>query len=42
MTERILLGGILAVAIYFFWTQKLRSDLTAILVMLALILAQSV
>jgi di/tricarboxylate transporter len=37
MTERILLGGILAVAIYFFWTQKLRTDLTAILVMLALI-----
>jgi di/tricarboxylate transporter len=38
MIERILLGVVLLVAIYFFWTQKLRSDLTAVLVMLSLVI----
>lgn len=37
MLERLLLGVILAVAIYFFWSQKLRADLVAAMVMLALI-----
>lgn len=37
MIERIFLAVLLIVAIYFFWTQKLRSDLTAVLVMLALV-----
>jgi di/tricarboxylate transporter len=35
--EYIALGIILAVALFFFWTQKLRTDLTALLVMLALV-----
>jgi di/tricarboxylate transporter len=38
MIERIFLGVLLCVAIYFFWTQKLRSDLTAVLVMLSLVI----
>ena len=36
--ERFVLALVLAVAIYFFWTQRLRADLTAILVMLMLVL----
>src|SRR6201997_861541 len=36
--EFIALGLILAGALYFFWTQKLRTDITALLVMLALAL----
>ena len=35
--EYFMLGFILAVALYFFWTQKLRTDLTALLVVLALV-----
>jgi di/tricarboxylate transporter len=35
--EYVALGTILAVALFFFWTQKLRTDLTALLVTLALI-----
>ena len=35
--EYLVLGVILAVALYFFWTQKLRMDVTALAVMLALI-----
>lgn len=35
--EYVMLGLILAVALFLFWTQKLRTDLTALLVMLALI-----
>jgi di/tricarboxylate transporter len=34
--EFIALGLILAGALYFFWTQKLRTDITALLVMLSL------
>ena len=34
--EFIVLGLILAGAIYFFWTQKLRTDIAALLVMLCL------
>jgi di/tricarboxylate transporter len=36
--EFIALGLILSGALYFFWTQKLRTDITALLVMLALAL----
>ncbi|HOX57209.1 MAG TPA: SLC13 family permease [Candidatus Paceibacterota bacterium] len=36
--EYLVLGIILAVALYLFWTQKQRTDVTALLVMLALIL----
>jgi di/tricarboxylate transporter len=36
--EYIALGIILAAALFFFWTQRLRTDLTALLVMLSLIL----
>src|SRR5437016_5012122 len=36
--EFIALGGIIAVALYLFWTQKVRTDMTALLVTLALIL----
>jgi hypothetical protein len=36
--DYVALGVILAVALFFFWTQKLRTDLTALLVTLALIL----
>ena len=36
--DYIALGAILTVALFFFWTQKLRTDLTALLVTLALIL----
>jgi di/tricarboxylate transporter len=36
--EYLVLGIILAVALYLFWTQKVRTDVTALLVMLALIL----
>jgi di/tricarboxylate transporter len=35
--EYPVLGAILAVALFFFWTQKLRTDVTALLVTLALI-----
>lgn len=35
--DYIVLGVILAVALYFFWTQKLRSDVTSLLVTLSLI-----
>lgn len=35
------LGVILVAALFFFWTQKLRTDLTALLVTLALILPWS-
>jgi hypothetical protein len=34
--EFIALGLILASALYLFWTQKLRTDITALLVMLCL------
>jgi hypothetical protein len=34
--EFIALGLILAGALYFFWTQRLRTDITALLVMLFL------
>lgn len=36
--DYVALGVILAGALFFFWTQKLRTDLTALLVTLALIL----
>jgi len=36
--DYLAMGVILAVALFFFWTQKLRTDMTALLVMLALIL----
>jgi len=36
--EHVALGIILAVALYLFWTQKVRTDVTALLVMLALII----
>ena len=36
--EYLALGIILAVALYLFWTQKQRTDVTALLVMLALII----
>jgi di/tricarboxylate transporter len=36
--EYVALGIILAAALYLFWTQKLRTDVTALLVMLALII----
>jgi len=36
--DYVALGVILAVALFFFWPQKLRTDLTALLVTLALIL----
>ncbi len=36
--EYVALGIILAAALFFFWTQKLRSDITALLVMLSLII----
>ena len=36
--EYLALGLILALALYSFWTQKLRTDLTALLVMLSLII----
>jgi len=36
--DYVALGVILAVALFFFWTQKLRTDITALLVTLALIL----
>jgi len=36
--DYLAMGAILAVALFFFWTQKLRTDMTAMLVMLALIL----
>jgi len=35
--EYLLLGVILATALYFFWTQKLRSDVVALLVVLSLV-----
>src|SRR2546428_755736 len=35
--DYIVLGLILAAALYLFWTQKLRTDVTALLVTLALI-----
>jgi hypothetical protein len=35
--DYLALGIILASALYLFWTQKLRTDVTALLVMLALI-----
>jgi di/tricarboxylate transporter len=38
MDEYIYLAVILIVALYLFWTQKIRSDLTAIIVMLSLII----
>jgi len=34
--EFIVLGLILSGALYFFWTQKMRTDITALVVMLAL------
>jgi hypothetical protein len=34
--EFLVLGMILLGALYFFWTQKLRTDITALLVMLLL------
>ena len=37
MAEPLILGAILAVALVLFWTQWVRTDLTALLVMLALI-----
>ena len=36
--DYVALGAILAVALFFFWTQKLRTDMTALLVTLALII----
>ncbi|MGH7993356.1 MAG: SLC13 family permease, partial [Limisphaerales bacterium] len=36
--DYVALGVILAVALFFFWTQKLRTDITALLVTLALII----
>jgi len=36
--EFIVLGLILLGALYFFWTQRLRTDITALLVMLTLAL----
>ena len=36
--DYVALGFILAAALFFFWTQKLRTDITALLVTLALIL----
>jgi hypothetical protein len=36
--EYAVLGGILAGALYLFWTQKQRTDVTALLVMVALII----
>src|SRR5437867_1043541 len=38
VAEFIALGLIIAVALYLFWTQKVRTDMTALLVTLALIL----
>src|ERR1043166_995210 len=38
MAEYLALGLILAVALYLFWTQKVRTDMTALLVTLGLIL----
>lgn len=38
MIEFVLLGGLLLAAFYLFWSQRLRPELTAMLVMLALIL----
>lgn len=38
MAEYVALGSILAAALYLFWTQKLPYELTALLVLLALIL----
>ena len=35
--EYLILAVILATALYFFWTQKLRTDMTALLVVLALV-----
>jgi di/tricarboxylate transporter len=35
--DYVALGGILCVALFLFWTQRLRTDVTALLVMLALI-----
>lgn len=38
MTEYVVLGFILAIAIYLFWTQRLPYELTAVLVLLSVIL----
>src|SRR5256886_65277 len=38
VAEFIALGVIIAVALYLFWTQNVRTDMTALLVTLALIL----
>ena len=38
MTENVVLGVILAIAIYLFWTQRLPFELTAVLVLLSLML----
>lgn len=38
MTENVMLGVILAIAIYLFWTQRLPFELTAVLVLLSLML----